>query len=45
MRIAVCQVNSREDRDENLRVAREMLERAAGAGSTLAVLPEYVDYL
>jgi len=41
----VCQLNSREDRDENLRVARELLERAAGAGATLAVLPEYVDYL
>jgi predicted amidohydrolase len=45
MRVAVCQLNSREDRDENLRVARELLERAAGAGASLAVLPEYVDYL
>jgi predicted amidohydrolase len=45
MRVAVCQLNSREDRDENLRVARDLLERAAGAGVTLAVLPEYVDYL
>jgi predicted amidohydrolase len=45
MRVAVCQLNSREDRDENLRVARDLLERAAGAGATLAVLPEYVDYL
>ena len=32
MRVAVCQVNSREDRDRNLAVAREMLERAAAAG-------------
>jgi predicted amidohydrolase len=45
MRVAVCQLNSREDRDENLRVARELLERAAEAGAGLAVLPEYVDYL
>ncbi|WP_250035871.1 carbon-nitrogen hydrolase family protein [Paractinoplanes maris] len=45
MRVAVCQVNSRADRDDNLRVARELLERAAAAGAELAVLPEYVDYL
>jgi predicted amidohydrolase len=45
MRVAVCQLNSREDRDANLRVARGLLERAASAGATLAVLPEYVDYL
>jgi deaminated glutathione amidase len=45
MRVAVCQVNSREDRDHNLTVARDLLERAAAAGADLAVLPEYVDYL
>ncbi|MEV6851822.1 carbon-nitrogen hydrolase family protein [Actinoplanes sp. NPDC051411] len=45
MRVAVCQLNSREDRAENLRVARDLLERAAAAGADLAVLPEYVDYL
>src|SRR4051794_9845843 len=45
MRVAVCQLNSREDRDENLRVARDLLERAAEAGAELAVLPEDVDYL
>jgi deaminated glutathione amidase len=45
MRVAVCQVNSRHDRDENLAAAHEMLERAAAAGADLAVLPEYVDYL
>src|SRR3954463_282779 len=45
MRVAVCQVSSRERRDENLTVARELLERAAAAGAELAVLPEYVDYL
>jgi deaminated glutathione amidase len=45
MRVAVCQLNSRDDRDDNLAVARGLLERAAAAGATLAVLPEYVDYL
>jgi predicted amidohydrolase len=45
MRVAVCQVNSRSDRDENLNVAIELVERAADAGADVAVLPEYVDYL
>jgi len=45
MRVAVCQLNSREDRAANLRVARQLLNRAAAAGADLAVLPEYVDYL
>src|SRR5262245_45187879 len=45
MRVAVCQVNSRADRAANLAAARELLQRAAGAGADVAVLPEYVDYL
>jgi deaminated glutathione amidase len=45
MRVALCQLNARDDRAENLRVARGLLERAAAAGADLAVLPEYVDYL
>ena len=45
MRVAMCQLNARDDRGDNLRVARELLRRAAGAGADLAVLPEYVDYL
>jgi predicted amidohydrolase len=45
MRVAVCQLNARDDRSANLRVARELLDRAAAGGADLAVLPEYVDYL
>src|SRR6185503_14597395 len=45
MRVAVCQLNARDDRAENLRVARGLLQRAADAGAHFAVLPEYVDYL
>jgi deaminated glutathione amidase len=45
VRVAVCQLNARDDRAANLRAARELLERAAGAGADFAMLPEYVDYL
>jgi deaminated glutathione amidase len=45
MRVAVCQLNARDDRTANLEVARDLLGRAAAAGADLAVLPEYVDYL
>jgi predicted amidohydrolase len=45
MRVAVCQLNSRDDRSANMRVARDLLERAATAGADLAVLPEFTDYL
>ncbi len=45
MRVAVCQLNARDDRDHNLAVARGLLEKAASGGADLAVLPEYVDYL
>ena len=45
MRVAVCQLNARDDRAENLQVAHDLLGRAADAGADLAMLPEYVDYL
>jgi predicted amidohydrolase len=45
MRVAVCQLNARDDRAANLAAARDLLDRAAASGADLAVLPEYVDYL
>jgi predicted amidohydrolase len=45
MRVAVCQLNAREDRSANLRAARDLLARAADGGADLALLPEYTDYL
>jgi deaminated glutathione amidase len=45
MRVAVCQLNSRESRTANLRVARDLLNRAAALGADAALLPEYTDYL
>jgi predicted amidohydrolase len=45
MRVAVCQLNARDDRKANLATARDLLGGAAAAGADLAVLPEYVDYL
>src|SRR5258708_26612481 len=45
MRVAMCQLNARDDRDANLAVARSLLERAAASGADLAVLPEFTDYL
>ena len=45
MRVAVCQLNARDDREINVEVARSLLDQAATAGADLAVLPEYTDYL
>lgn len=45
MRVAVCQLNTRDDRSANLAAARRLLDRAAAQGADVAVLPEYVDYL
>jgi predicted amidohydrolase len=45
VRVALCQMNTRDDRGTNLRVARSLLDEAAGRGADLAVLPELVDYL
>src|SRR5664279_3239739 len=40
VRVAAVQMNSGNDAPENLRVAGELLERAAGQGARIAVLPE-----
>jgi deaminated glutathione amidase len=45
MRVALCQLNARDDRAANLAQARALLDRAAAAGADLALLPEYTDYL
>jgi predicted amidohydrolase len=45
VRVAVCQLNARDDRAANLRAARELLKRAADGGADLALIPEYTDYL
>jgi predicted amidohydrolase len=45
MRVAVCQLNARNDRAANLKSARQLLERAADGRADLAVLPEYTDFL
>lgn len=45
MRVAVLQTNSQADKAENIRVACELIDRAAGAGADLAVLPECVDFM
>jgi predicted amidohydrolase len=45
MRIAVLQVNSKDDKDTNVREALRLLEVAAERGADVAVLPENVNYL
>lgn len=45
MRVAACQMNSKQDKAANLAAALGSLDRAAEAGADLAVLPEYLDYL
>ncbi|HEX7464060.1 MAG TPA: carbon-nitrogen hydrolase family protein [Actinomycetota bacterium] len=45
MRVALCQMNSRDDVEANLRRAGELLEEAAGGGADLAGLPEVWTYV
>lgn len=41
----LVQINSRENKDENLAKAERMVGEAASRGAQLVALPEYVDYL
>jgi predicted amidohydrolase len=45
MRLAVLQVNSKDDKEANVREALRLLELAAECGADVAVLPENVNYL
>lgn len=44
-RLAVIQMNSRDDKATNLRAAEELIERAAAAGAQMAALPEFFSFL
>lgn len=44
MRVAACQLTSKSDKEENIQTALELLDRAAGFGADVAVLPEYTDF-
>ena len=45
MRIAVVQINSRNDKEANIRRAEELIDRAATTGARVVALPEYVNFL
>jgi predicted amidohydrolase len=45
MRIGLVQINSQEDREQNVRSALTLIERAAAQGAQFVVLPEFVTYL
>src|SRR3990172_2228921 len=44
VRVALCQMQSGEDVEENVRVAEELLDGAADGGADLAALPEGFSY-
>lgn len=45
MRVGLAQTNSQEDREQNVRTALQLIERAAGQGAELVVLPECVTFM
>jgi deaminated glutathione amidase len=45
MRVALCQINSRDDKAANINRALELIDEAASLGARLVALPEYLDYL
>ncbi|MCM3691930.1 carbon-nitrogen hydrolase family protein [Neobacillus niacini] len=45
MLVSAIQLNSKQDKEENLRKAISYIEKAADAGAKLIVLPEYMNYI
>jgi deaminated glutathione amidase len=45
LRVAVVQMNSRDDKDTNVEAALALIDRAAGTGARLVALPEVWTYL
>ncbi len=45
MRVALVQINSRDDKEANISRAEEMIDQAAATGARIVALPEYVNYL
>lgn len=45
MKIALCQLNSRQDKEANIVAALKELDKAGQNGAEVAVLPECVDYM
>lgn len=44
MRVAVCQLNSQDDKDQNLSTAERLVREAAADKADLIALPEYSEY-
>ncbi|PKR53790.1 carbon-nitrogen hydrolase family protein [Thalassospira marina] len=44
MRVAICQLNSRDDKEQNLATAENLVREAAADRADLIALPEYTDY-
>jgi predicted amidohydrolase len=45
LRVALVQINSRHNKEENIRRAEELIDQAAATGARIVALPEYVNYL
>ncbi len=45
MRVAACQLNSKNDKEANVTAALGLLDQAASYGADLAVLPEYTEFM
>lgn len=45
LRVGLVQINTRDDKDANLRRAEELVDAAVARGSRFVVMPEYVSFL